>query len=70
MKKWTGYLILAVIIALLGYDVFAYIKGGTEATISSVIIDWSYDYPAFTFMMGFVNGHWFWGLARKKRVVK
>lgn len=67
MRTITQYFIFVAIVVILGYDVYAYIKGGQEATISSVIItDWIYNYPAFTFACGFFAGHLFWPLARKK----
>ena len=62
-KKVTQYFILLLIVVIAVYDVVAYIWGGQIATISSVIIrDWSGEYPAFTFAMGFVMGHLFWPL--------
>lgn len=53
---FLGVLIVAVII----FDVYVILKGGTEASISHQIIIWSYQYPAFTFLTGFVFGHLFW----------
>lgn len=56
---------IAAIIGLIAiYDVFALVKGGTVATISYRIRDWSKRYVAFTFMVGFAMGHLFWPMAK------
>lgn len=56
---------IAAIIGLIAiYDVFALIKGGTVATISYRIRDWSKRYVAFTFMVGFAMGHLFWPMKK------
>ena len=69
VKMITQYFIALSILVILGYDVFAYIQGGSEATVSSIIInEWSRDYPAFTFLMGFTMGHLFWPMSKNKRV--
>lgn len=60
MIKVTGYAILCVIISVASYDVYAFMKGGTEATVSHVILVWSYNYPIFTFAFGVLVGHLFW----------
>lgn len=60
MIKLTGFVILGAIILLGAYDTFAFLKGGTEATISHVLLMWSYDYPIFTFSFGVLVGHLFW----------
>jgi len=68
-RALTGWVILVIFIAIFGYDFYAYVVGGQDATISSVIItDWSINYPAFTFGMGFICGHLFWGLSKKKKI--
>ena len=71
--------IFTVIFALLGlisaviYDVYAMVKGGTEATISHMMFEWSYKYPIFTFSCGFfpgvLVGHFFWRI-RDGRITK
>lgn len=66
MKKVTQYFLASAILAILAYDVYAYIQGGQDATISSLVIkDWSREYPAFTFAIGFIMGHLFWPLHPK-----
>lgn len=68
MKKITYYFIPLAILGILAYDAYAYITAGQSATISYVIIEeWAHDYPAFTFIIGFVMGHLFWPLAKVKK---
>lgn len=66
MKKTTSMVIVATIAGLILYDVFAIIQGGTEASISSVIIAFSYKMPMATFLSGFVCGHLFWRMRTNK----
>ena len=66
MKKLTSLFIGLIIVMIAIYDVFAIMKGGTEESISYVIILWSYEYPAFTFCMGFTMGHLFWRVRNVK----
>lgn len=69
IRELTGYVIVGFIVAIFIYDGYAYIQGGQDATISSVIItDWALNYPAFTFAMGFIMGHLFWPLSKKKGI--
>jgi hypothetical protein len=68
IKKITQIVTFGVIplflFAVLAYDVYAIFKGGTEASISSLIIASSYKMPFMVFSVGFVNGvfvgHLFW----------
>ena len=68
-KKWTAIFIGAVILAIAVYDGIAIAGGGTEASISHMIIVWSYKYPAFTFLMGFAMGHLFWKMRSTKETI-
>lgn len=60
VRKLTGWMIVLLVAAGGLYDVFAFTMGGTEGTISHVVNSWSYNYPAFTFAVGFLMGHLFW----------
>lgn len=60
VKQYTVIFIIAVIVAIAMYDVFAIYQGGTEASISNILIQWSYKYPAFTFLLGYTMGHLTW----------
>jgi hypothetical protein len=42
------------------YDVWVIAEGGTEASISHLIYEWSYKYPLFTLAFGILIGHFFW----------
>lgn len=67
VRKLTGSVIVVAILVLAIYDVYAYMEGGTEGTISHVIMSWSYSHPAFTFAFGFLCGHLFWRIREKPR---
>jgi hypothetical protein len=67
-KRITIIFILSVILTIAFYDVLAIYKGGTEASISHTIIVWSYRFPAFTFLFGFVMGHLFWRVKETKEL--
>ena len=70
MNKYRGYsqiFIVFIIVVIFAFDAWVFIQGGQDATVSSVIItDWAYNYPAFTFGVGFIMGHLFWPLSTKK----
>lgn len=59
--------IFIILLSIGAFDVYLVYSGGTEATISSQIILWSYNYPAFTFLMGFAMGHLFWRMRDTKK---
>lgn len=58
--------ILVAFLALIVFDVYVFMDGGTEATISHTILVWSYKYPFFTFTCGFLMGHLFWRIRDTK----
>lgn len=70
MKKYTPYFVGIIAIAIIIYDAVALIKGGTEASISHLMIVWSYEYPIFTFVMGVLAGHLFWRVRETKDLSK
>jgi len=66
-RAMSQYFIVIAILIIFAFDAYVYLRGGQDATISSIIItDWAYNYPAFTFGIGFVMGHLFWPLSKKK----
>ena len=76
-QKKTSYIVtigwmLGSIVLIGGYDIYAFVSGGTDATISNVIIEWSYAYPIFTFSLGFLfgllAGHLFWQLPKTDHI--
>jgi cytochrome c oxidase assembly factor CtaG len=60
MKKITTMILVIIGAFLIIWDVIAIMKGGTEASISSIIIGFTYKMPMFTFFCGFLSGHLFW----------
>lgn len=56
--------LLLLLVIWLGYDIWAISEGGTEASISFMMYEWSYKYPIFTWTFGFLNGlfvgHFWW----------
>ena len=74
MKKVTAIitfgLIPLIVIIILGYDVFAIAKGGTEASISSLLISSAYRMPFMVYIIGLFNGiligHLFWRMKANK----
>lgn len=60
MRKITSIFILVVGVIIAVYDVWVIQAGGTGASISMVIINWSYKYPILTFSLGVICGHLFW----------
>lgn len=66
MKKYTIAFIVVALTLVIGFDVWVILKSGSENSISQVIIDYSYQYPFITFLVGFVCGHLFWQMPKKK----
>jgi hypothetical protein len=66
MKTVTIIFMILIAVAIAIYDVIAIIYGGTEASISSHLIVWSYEFPAATFLFGFLCGHLFWRMKGNK----
>lgn len=60
MKKYTQIFVPLVIAIIVIYDCYAMYAAGREASVSNLLISWGYEYPVFTFAMGFVMGHLFW----------
>jgi hypothetical protein len=66
MKK-AGIFILVMIVSIVVFDAYLIIGEGTDASISNQIIEWSYEFPAFTFLVGFAMGHLFWVISNRKK---
>jgi len=58
MRQVTKIIIFVTIVALIIWDVAAYVHG-TNATISVLITDSSYYTPWVPFLAGCLAGHWF-----------
>lgn len=70
MKKVTQIVICIALVGLIIYDVIAIVQGGTEASISSIIITYAYKMPMMPFMVGFLMGHLFWRMRTNKDTKK
>lgn len=66
MKKVTIGFIIFVVVLVLGFDVWVILKTDSTNSISQVIIDYSYQFPFLTFLIGFVCGHLFWQMPKVK----
>ena len=70
----TFAVIPAFIVGILVYDAIAIVKsGGSEASISSLIISMSYKMPMIPFVigsfLGFFSGHLFWRMKSNKDTI-
>lgn len=68
--KITGIVIVSVIIALIGYDLWVMAVGGKDASISQVVIDYAYQYPIGVLAIGILLGHLFWRMPNRYKVTK
>lgn len=66
IRKMTGVIVMATIVILSLYDVYAYTEGGTEGTISHVLMTWGYNYPMIPFAAGVLVGHFWWRIRNVK----
>jgi len=69
-QKATMAFIGILILAITAWDVFVLVDGGTESSISYVMIQWAYKYPLFPFCMGVLVGHLFWRMKNVKGTKK
>lgn len=60
VKTITGVFIVAAFLVIVGYDVWAVLAGGIEATISEVVWEYATSYPIIPFATGVLCGHLFW----------
>lgn len=65
-RKITTYVITGSAAAFIGYDALVISEAGTEASISMILIEWSYKYPLMTFAAGILGGHLFWRVRDNK----
>lgn len=56
----TTIILIAVIVGLGGWDVFALVKWGYTATISYDVLTDSKNHPIIAVLVGIVIGHLFW----------
>lgn len=60
LKLYAIWFIVLALIAIFAMDAWLILKGDLESSISATLIEWSYKFPIFTFMIGFAMGHLFW----------
>lgn len=65
LRRVTIGVVVASVAVLVGYDVAVYALGGSEATISDVVLSASHAAPAIAFGAGFLCGHLFWSQKEK-----
>ena len=61
-RRATQIFIMLIIMVIASYDIFVLTApdGGTESSISHVLLSWSYRHPVLPFSFGFIMGHLFW----------
>jgi len=64
--KITQYFLVAVVLAFIFFDGAIIFKYGKDASISQVLIDYSYSYPVGVLAIGIVLGHLFWRMPDRK----
>lgn len=66
-RNKTQIVIVLTIVALLAWDAFVIITAGKDASISQVIIDYSYSYPVGVLLVGITLGHLFWRMPDRNK---
>lgn len=56
----TAWVLVTIVGALIGYDIFAYLRWGYHGTISYDVLSASLRHPLIPFMVGVIAGHLFW----------
>lgn len=56
----TNIFIFVSILIIGGYDIWAWIAGGTEGTISHIIMSSSFNHPMIAVIGGVLVGHFWW----------
>ena len=59
LRLVTKIVVIASAVAWIAWDVFAYLRGGNESTISRVVLEASKDWPIIPLLAGIVVGHLF-----------
>jgi len=59
LRLVTKIVVIASAAAWIAWDVFAYLRGGNESTISRVVLESSRDWPIIPLLAGIVVGHLF-----------
>lgn len=70
MKNMTMIFTVVIVVIVTVYDVYAMAIGGTENSISHMLITYAYHYPILPFLVGFIMGHLFWRMRDTKETNK
>lgn len=60
MRLALSVVILAVLVVVWIFDVYAGFRGNHDETVSSLIFEWSTRWPVIPFGVGVAMGHIFW----------
>lgn len=60
IKNATKIIIVVVILTLIIYDIFAFVYGGRDATISDIVLHSVCAKPILAFAGGVLTGHLLW----------
>lgn len=66
-QKITMIFSLVVVVGSLIYDGVIIAMGGTEASISHMVIEYSKEFPLIPLLCGILCGHFFWGIKMTKQ---
>jgi hypothetical protein len=69
-KKTTLFITIASILVLGIYDFFAVFVGGTESSISHLVITASKDWPIIPFLVGGLMGHFYFPMRITKEILE
>jgi hypothetical protein len=68
LRRATIWIVVATLVAWVGWDIYAAVFGGLDATESDVIRDASQVFEAIPFAGGVVAGHWW--VSREKPLIE
>lgn len=66
----TRLVIAFIFLAVIAYDVFAFVQWGQAGTVSWQMFELSHEFPVITFLAGFICGHLFWRMKDPKELKK
>ena len=59
-RQLTGVLLIITTVAVIAYDVAIYFVAGGDATISDIVLEYSWRHPVLPFAIGVLCGHLLW----------
>jgi hypothetical protein len=67
VKKITVGVWAATAVALIGYDLIAYVEPTDGDTLSEVVQDSAFNWAAIPFGLGAMLGHWLWPTSKERK---